>query len=103
MPSARALSHIGVGPSGRQVGEEDVNSDEIEVVYSEDPNRVEPEGTCGDTDIEPVVEESHPREGILLNNPRIKVTNEELNKLRYLYKIPQSVEVGALEVHERVD
>ena len=31
------------------------------------------------------------------------MTNEELSKLRYLYKIPQSMEVRALEAHERID
>ena len=89
----RALSHIRVGSSGQQVGEEEVDFEEIEVVYSEDPSMVEPEGTQGDTSSEPMVEESHPREGILLKNPRSKVTNDELSKLRYLFKIPQSVEV----------
>ena len=49
---------------------------------------VEPEGTRSETNAKPLVEESHLGEGILLNNPRLKVTEEELKKLRYLYKIP---------------
>ena len=36
-----ALSHIGAGLSDLQVGEEKVDSDDIEVVYSEDPDVVE--------------------------------------------------------------
>ena len=31
------------------------------------------------------------------------MTNDELIMLRYLFKIPQSVEVRALEAHERID
>ena len=42
MPSARALSQVGAGPSGRQVGEEEFDSKEVEVVYSK-PKTVEPE------------------------------------------------------------
>ena len=58
--STSALSHIGVGPSSRQVEEEEVNSDEIEVLYSEDHDVVELEGTRSETDVELMVEESHP-------------------------------------------
>ena len=43
---------------------------------------------------EPIIE-SHPGEGFMLGNPRSKVTSEELKTLRYLYKIPQIVEVQA--------
>ena len=93
VPSARALSHFGAGPGGRQVGEKEVDSNEVEVVYSKDLAIVESEGTQSDTNVEPVVEESHPGGDIILKHPRLKVTNEELNKLRYLFKIPQSVEV----------
>ena len=73
------------------------------MVYFEDPDVVEPKGTRGETDIEPEVEESHPQEGILLNNPKLKVTEEELKKLRCFYKIPQSVVIHAPKAHERVD
>ena len=38
-----------------------------------------------------------------MNNPRSKVTEEELKKLRYLYKIPQSVVIHAPKAHESVD
>ena len=59
--SEGALSQIGARPSGRQVGKEEFDSDEVEVVYSEDPGMVEPKGTQGNIGTEPVVEESHPR------------------------------------------
>ena len=42
--------------------------------------------------VEPIVVESHPSEGILLKNPRLKVTNDEVKMSRYLYKIPSSVD-----------
>ena len=38
-----------------------------------------------------------------MKNPRSKVTKDELNKLRYLYKIPQSVEVRAQEAYEWIN
>ena len=84
--SARALSQVGVSPRGQQVGEEEVDSEDIEVVYSE-PKTIEHQMTQGNTKVEPVIE-SCPREGVLLKNPRSKVTKDELNKLRYLYRIP---------------
>ena len=31
--SARALSQVGVGPSGRQAGEDEFDSEDIELVY----------------------------------------------------------------------
>lgn len=46
---------------------------------------------------------SHPGEEILLVNPRLSVKIDDLEKLRYMYKIPKLVEVHALEAHERVD
>ena len=46
---------------------------------------------------------SHPGDGILLMNPRSKVTEDELKKLKYLYKFPKSVEFSAPEAHERVN
>ena len=82
MSSLRALSHIGARPSGWHV-EEEVDSDEVEVVYFEDLGMVEPEETLGETGVKPVVEEGHLGESIILKNPRLKVTNEELSKLRY--------------------
>ena len=73
------------------------------MVYSENPGMVEPKGTQGDTGAETLVVESHLGEGILVKNPRSKVTKEELSKLRYLYKIPQSMEVLAPEDDERIN
>ena len=52
--------------------------------------------TQGNVSTDLIIEESHLGEGILLKNPRSKVTNDELKMLRYLYKIPQYVEVRAL-------
>ena len=92
MLSARALSKVGASSSGQQVGLEDVDSEDIEVVYSE-PETIEHEVTQGNTGVEPVIEESQPGEGILLENPRFKVTNDELAMLRYFFKIPPSVEI----------
>ena len=92
MPSARVLSQVRAGPSGRHVGEEEFDSKEIEVVYSE-PEIVEPEAAQGSIVVEPIVEESHIGEGILLKNSRSKVTNDEVKMLRYLYKVPSSVEI----------
>ena len=46
---------------------------------------------------------SYPGEGIFLENPRSSVKEGDLSKLRYMYKIPASVEVCAPEAHERVD
>ena len=88
MPSANALSQVGASPSGHQVGEEEFDSEDIKAVYSEeDLATVELEVTQGNIRVKPIVEESHPGEGILLKNPRSKVTNDELTMLRYLFKI----------------
>ena len=103
MPSARALFHIGARLSSWQVGEEEVNSKDIKVVYSEDPDVNESEGAHGADVVKPELLESHLGNGILLKNPRLKVIGDELKKLRYLYKIPQSVSICAPEAHERVD
>ena len=92
MPSARALSQVRASPSGRQVGEEEFDSEDIEVVYSEELDTAEPEVTQGTVRAEPIFK-SYSSEGVLLKNPRSKVNNEELNMLRYLFQIPQSVEV----------
>ena len=81
------------------MGEEEFDSEEVEVVYSE-PETIEPK--VAQAEDEPIVE-SHPEEGFLLRNPRSKVTSEELKMLRYLYKIPQIVKVQAPQVHERID
>ena len=64
-------------------------------------------GSYRDCEVVEVSEEvssaSHPGEGILLVNPRSIVTEDDLGKLRYLYKIPKSVDFHALEAHDRVD
>ena len=46
---------------------------------------------------------SHQGEGMLLDNPRSSVMEGDLVKLRYIYKIPTSIEVRAQEAHEMVD
>ena len=103
MPSARALSLVEAGPSGRLVEESEADSKEIEVVYSEEaPGNVEAVVLQGNEGVEPVVE-SHPDEGMLLKNPRSTVTKEEVKLWRYLYKIPSSVEIQVLKAHEMVD
>ena len=101
MPSARALSQTGMGPSGRQI--EEVDSKETEVVYSEEaPGNVEAEVLQANEGIEPIVE-SHPGKGMLLKNPKSSVTNKEVKLWRYMYKIPSSVEIQVPMTHERVD
>ena len=84
------------------MGEKEFNSKDIEVVYSE-PKTIEPEGTQGNVSTNPVIQESRPSEGFLLKKPSSKVTKDEVKMLRYLYKIPQSVEVQAPEAYERID
>ena len=90
--SEREITSQEAGPNNRNLGEEEVDSDDIEVVYFEDPEVDELDSIM-----------SHPGEKILLINPRSKVTNNELKQLRYLYKFPRSVEVRALEAHEKVN
>ena len=88
MPNARALSQTGAGPIGRDT--EEVDSDDIEVVYSEEVPEVamtellETESDTG----------SHLGEGMLLKNPRLSVATEDIKLWRYLYGIPPSVEIG---------
>ena len=53
--------------------------------------------------VNPVGEESHLGEGTMLKNPGSKVTKVEVTLLRYLYKIPQSVQVWAPEAYERIN
>ena len=38
-----------------------------------------------------------------MNNPQLSVRKEDLGKLRYLYKVPGSVEIRAVEAHEQVN
>ena len=58
-PCAREISRQEAGPSGCHLGEEEVDSDDIKVVYSEGLEVDEPESTM-----------SHLGEGILLKNRR---------------------------------
>ena len=88
MPSMRALSQTGAGPSGREA--EAVDSQETEEVESEEHAMG---GTSpGDEGVEPVIE-SQPGEGMLLNNPKSNVSSAEVRLWRYLYKIPPCVEI----------
>ena len=41
MPSARELAHLEARPNDRQLGEEEVDSDDIKFVYSKNPEVVE--------------------------------------------------------------
>ena len=66
------------------------------------PSNVEAEVSQGNVSIEPVVK-SHPSEGILLKNPKSKVISDKVKLLRYMFKIPLSVEIRAPETHERID
>ena len=97
MPSARALSQVGAGPSGRNT--EEVDSDDLEVVYSV--------GAPGDAETEILGVESdvelHPSEGMLLKNPRSSVKAEDIKLWRYMYRIPPSVEIRVPTTYKRVD
>ena len=46
---------------------------------------------------------SHWGEGILIYNPRSKIKESDLGKIRYFYNIPKSLEILAPEAHKRVD
>ena len=72
MPSARGLSNLMVGLSIRQIGEEEVNSEDVEVVYSKGPEEVESERVQNDEVVKPELAESHLRKGILLKTPKSK-------------------------------
>ena len=75
VPSARALSQVGAGPSGRNI--EKVDSDDIEVVYSKGmPSNativvLDSVGVKSDAG-------SHPGEGMLLKNPRSSVQAKDV-------------------------
>ena len=83
------------GPSGHGIRMEDIET--------EDLGSVKPRGTSeAEANVE-VSSASHPGEGILVSNPRSKVVVDELRKIRYLYKIPKSVEIRAPKAHEMVN
>ena len=97
MLSARAISQDGVGPSGCH--QDEVNSNDIEVIYFEDaPDNTETEVLEDEFDAK-----SHSGEGMLLKNPRSSVKTEDINMWRYMYRIPLSVEIRVPTTHERVD
>ena len=97
VPCARALSQSGAGPCGRMT--EEVDSDDIDVVYSkEKPINVETEMVEVGSDAG-----SHPGEGMLLKNPRSSVKNEDIKLWRYLNGIPSSMEIRVPTVYEWVD
>ncbi|KAL5574240.1 hypothetical protein UlMin_023837 [Ulmus minor] len=98
IPSARVLSHEGARPSGRLTEEVDSDADEAEV-DSEDTKVL---ATAVAIDAESELE-SHPGEGMLLKNPRSCVVPEDVSLWRYMYRIPQSVEIRVPSHHERVD
>ena len=97
VPSARALSHAGAGPSGREA---EVDSEETEEVDSEE--HAVGSAASDDEGVEAVVL-SQPGEGMLINNPKSNVSSEEVRLWRYMYKIPQSVRIRVPAAHERVD
>ena len=76
-------------------------ADNIEVVNYELEN-IEPEVSQGNMGIEHI-EESYPGEGMLLNNLKSNVTDEEVKLWRYMYKIPLTVEIRVPKVHKKVD
>ena len=99
--SARALSQTGAGLSGHQIVE--VDSEEIEVVYSEEaPGNVEAGVLHGIKGIEPIVE-SYLGEGMLLKYHKSIVMNGDVKLWRYIYKIPSSVEIWVPITYEIVD
>ena len=97
MPSARALSHSGAGPSGRET---ELDSEETEEVDSEE--HAVGCAASKDEGVEAVIL-SQPGEGMLINNPKSNVSSDEVRLWRYLYKIPQSVRIRVPAAHERVD
>ena len=105
MPSARALSHAGAGPSGREA---EIDSEKTEEVDSEETEDVDSEedavGSAASEDegVEAVIL-SQPGEGMLINNPKSNVSSEEVRLWRYMYKIPQCVRIRVPAAHERVD
>ena len=80
---------------------EEVDSDDIEVVYSEEaPVNTETELLEVESDVE-----SHPGKGMLLKNPRSSMKTEDMKVWRYIYiyRIPLSMEIWVPTTHERVD
>lgn len=96
MLSAREFSRQEAGPS---------SCDPMEDVETKDLGSFESHGNFqAEEGVDEVMSStSQPSEGILVANPRLKIKEKDLGKLRYLYKIPKSMEICAPEAHERVD
>jgi Putative gypsy type transposon len=92
IPSARVLSETGAGPSGRVTEEVDSDGDEVDSEETQIP------ATDAESDLE-----SHPREGMLLRNPKSGIVPEDVMLWRYMYRIPPNVEIRVPSHHERVD
>ncbi|KAL5563464.1 hypothetical protein UlMin_033211 [Ulmus minor] len=98
IPSARVVSQIGAGPSGRVTEDVDSDGDGAEVDSEETEILATAKALDAESDLE-----SYPGEGMLLKNPRSSVATEDIRLWRYLYGIPPSVEVRVPTAHERVD
>ena len=89
--SARAPSQVGAGPSGHHI--EEVDSDNVEFIYSEDaPGDVETEVSKGNKGVQADVE-SQLGDGMLLKNPKSSITNEDIKLCRHFYRISLSLEI----------
>ena len=75
---------------------EDVDTEDLGLVESKGEGQLVKLG-------EEACSSSHLIEGILINNPRLRIKEANLGKLRYLYKFPKSEEIRAPKTHERVD
>ena len=91
-----ALSSVGAGPSGHLLEVKDVEIKDLGLVESRKDDQLVEQG-------EEASSSSHPGEGILLNNSWYSVSEVDLGKLRYWFKIPKSMEIRAPKAHERVD
>ena len=68
MPRAMEIKNQEAGPSGHHLGEEEVDSDDVKVVYSEDPEVVESQGAHQEKVGEPESTASHLGKGIFLTS-----------------------------------
>ena len=87
VPSVRAMSSIEIGSSGHYLADDEVETEDLELVESQRDRQVE----VGEV----ILFVSYSGEGIFVMNPRSKLTRNDLGKLRYLYKICKSVEIQA--------
>ena len=78
---------------------DEVNSDDIEVMYSEKaPDVATTKVLEAESDVG-----SYPGEGMLLKNPRSSVATEDIKLWLYLYGIPPSVEIRVPTAYEQVN